>query len=180
MLRKSLIFITAALLILVSELAFRHFMIEQGKGSQDASTQILFESSFPDVNGDLQAIRQWQGKTIIVNFWATWCPPCLEEMPELSKMFTQYQQQGLVVVGISSDDLDSIRNFATDNPVSYPLLSGEMDAMPLGESLGNDKGVLPYTVIIKPDGNIAKTYFGLVNQVLLEQTFLPILAEFNG
>src|SRR5690606_34328459 len=170
MLRKSLIFITAALLILVSELAFRHFVIEQGKGSQDASTQILFESSFPDVNGDLQAIRQWQGKTIVVNFWATWCPPCLEEMPELSRMYRQYQPQGLVVLGISSDEPDKIRMFAAETPVSYPLLSGELAAMPLSESLGNNKGILPYTVVISEDGSIVKGYFGLVDQALLEQT----------
>ena len=81
-----------------------------------------------------------------------------------------------MVLGISTDELDKIREFVKENPVSYPLLSGEIDAMNVGQSLGNNKGVLPYTVIIKPDGNIAKTYFGRVNQAQLKEVLLPLMS----
>jgi peroxiredoxin len=90
-------------------------------------------------------------------------------MPELSNLHASYQDQNLIVLGISSDDPGKIREFANQTPVSYPLLSGDIDAMNISESLGNDKGVLPYTVIIAPDGNLLKSYFGLINQALLEQ-----------
>ena len=144
--------------------------------AQTLGTQTLFAAKFSDVSGKPQAISQWKGKLIVVNFWATWCPPCREEMPELSRLQEQYQGLGLVVLGISTDELDKIREFVKENPVSYPLLSGEIDAMNVGQSLGNDKGVLPYTVIIKPDGNIAKTYFGLVNQTQLKEILLPLMS----
>lgn len=175
MLKKSLIYGLVVLLIVLSGLALRHFVLTPAGGRSDLSTQTFFAAAFSDADGRMQPMVQWQGQAIVVNFWATWCPPCLEEMPELSRMHSQYRQQGLVVLGISSDEPGKIREFAAKTPVSYPLLSGELAAMPLSESLGNNKGILPYTVIIAPNGSIAKTYFGLVNQTLLEQTFLPLL-----
>jgi peroxiredoxin len=151
-------------------------LIQPSAETNSLSTQALFAAKFSDVGGNPQAISQWKGKIIVVNFWATWCPPCREEMPELSRLQEQYRNRGLVVLGISTDELDKIREFVKENPVSYPLLSGEIDAMNVGLSLGNDKGVLPYTVIIKPDGNIAKTYFGRVNQAQLKETLLPLMS----
>jgi peroxiredoxin len=152
-----------------------HSFIQTGAATGSSGTQTLFAAKFPDINGKSQAISQWKGKIIVVNFWATWCPPCREEMPELSQLQQQYQDHGLVVLGISTDGLDKIQEFAKENPVSYPLLSGEIGAMDAGLSLGNDKGVLPYTVIIKPDGSIAKTYFGRVNQTQLKETLIPLM-----
>jgi len=138
-------------------------------------THSLFTANFADISGKSQALSQWKGKIIVVNFWATWCPPCLEEMPELSRLQEQYRDRNVIVLGISTDELDKIREFAKLHPVSYPLLSGNIEAMDLGISLGNDKGVLPYTAIINPDGTIAKTYFGRVDQALLEKTLLPLM-----
>lgn len=179
MLKTILLYGLAILAIVASGLALRHFVLTPTIAPESIATHTFFAAKFPDLAGTPQAMEQWRGKTIIVNFWATWCPPCLEEMPELSNVHTSYQDQGLVVLGISSDTLDKIRGFAEETPVSYPLLSGDIDAMNISESLGNNKGVLPYTVIIAPDGNIAKTYFGLVDQALLEQTFLPLLPVKN-
>jgi len=179
MLKTILTYLFFALLIVISGLAVRHFVPDPAVQPQATSTEVFFAAAFSGLDGQLQPIEQWKGKTIIVNFWATWCPPCLEEMPELSKLHSQYEDQGLIVLGISSDELDKIREFAQKTPVSYPLLSGDLDAMSLSESLGNNKGILPYTAIIAPDGSIVKTYFGLVNQSLLEQTFLPLLAVPN-
>lgn len=139
------------------------------------STQALFAASFHDSAGDLQSLAQYRGKLLVVNFWASWCPPCLEEMPELSSLQTQYLDRNLVVLGISTDDVDKMRNFAAHNQVSYPLLAGDFGAMQLAESLGNSKGALPYTVIIKPDGSIHGHYFGRVSQALLEQALLPLM-----
>lgn len=152
-----------------------HPLIQSGTETGSSGTQALFAATFSDANGKSQAISQWKGKIIVVNFWATWCPPCREEMPELSSLQQRYQDRDLVVLGISTDELDKIQEFIKENPVGYPLLSGEMDAMNVGLSLGNDKGVLPYTVIIKPDGNIAKTYFGRVSQAQLKETLLPLM-----
>jgi peroxiredoxin len=175
MLKTALLYLSAAFLIILSGLAVRHYVLSPTIAPETIATHTFFAAEFLDLSGEPQAMSQWKGKTIIVNFWATWCPPCLEEMPELSDLYTKYQADNLIVLGISSDELDKIRAFAKETPVSYPLLSGDVDAMNISESLGNNKGVLPYTVVIAPDGQIAKTYFGLVNQAILEETFLPLL-----
>jgi peroxiredoxin len=84
-----------------------------------------------------------------------------------------------MVLGISTDEVNKIREFSKAHPVSYPLLSGNTEAMDLAISLGNDKGVLPYTVVIDTNGAIVKTHFGQVNQKLLEQTLLPLIQAQN-
>jgi peroxiredoxin len=129
----------------------------------------LFAATFPDQDGNALALSQWRGKVVVVNFWATWCPPCKEEMPELSHFQEEYRDRNVVVLGISTDDLAKIREFAQQAPVQYPLLAGDFEAMALAESLGNNKGVLPYSVLISPDESIAKTYFGRIDIQKLEQ-----------
>jgi thiol-disulfide isomerase/thioredoxin len=141
----------------------------------DSPTAALFASTFPDENGEPQALSQWQGKIVVLNFWATWCGPCREEMPELSTLHTEYKDKNVVVLGIALDEMDAIKAFAAETPVSYPLFSAEEYGGELAANLGNDKSALPYTVIIKPDGTIANTYFGRISKVLLEETLLKLL-----
>jgi len=149
--------------------------VAEGEGASNLAATALFAASFPDSAGQTQSLKQWQGKILVVNFWATWCPPCLEEMPELSQLNETYQNRNVAVIGISTDDVAKIRTFAKNSPVSYPLLAGDFEAMNLSERLGNSKGALPYTVIVRPDGTIANSYFGRINQALLEQTLLPLI-----
>ena len=112
----------------------------------------------------------------MLNFWATWCPPCREEMPELSAMQTQYKDKNLTIIGLSTDDVETTKTFIKSAPVSYAILSGDMQAMNFAESLGNNRGILPYTVIIDAQGKVVKTFFGRVNQALLEKTLSPLLS----
>ncbi len=149
------------------------------ESSSKLSTKALFAAQLPDTDGKAQALKQWQGKTIVLNFWATWCPPCREEMPELSALNTEYQQRNVVVIGIAIDELSAVKAFAHDTKpdavkVSYPLLAAEVEGMGLASGLGNDKGVLPFTVIIKPDGSVVKIYFGRVTKPLLETTLAKL------
>lgn len=143
------------------------------------STQALFAAKLPDTDGNMQSLKQWQGKIIVLNFWATWCPPCREEMPELSALNTEYQNRNVVVIGIAIDEAAAVKAFAHNiTPdaikVSYPLLVAEVEGMGLASGLGNDKGVLPFTLIIKPDGTVAKSYFGRVTKPLLEETLAKL------
>lgn len=136
---------------------------------------VLMNANFTDLNGQQQALKQWQGKIIVLNFWATWCPPCREEMPELSAMQDQYKKQNIVIIGLSTDDLNKTKDFIKTAPVNYPILSGDMEAMSLAETLGNNRGILPYTLIIDAQGKVVEHFFGRVNQQLLEKTILPLL-----
>lgn len=140
-------------------------------------TAALFNAQLPNETGTNQALSQYKGKTIVLNFWATWCSPCREEMPELSKLHEENQNNNLVVLGVAIDELAKIQEFTKETPVSYPLFAAEEDGMSLASGLGNDKGVLPYTVIIDKDGKVIKTYFGRISKPLLETTLKPMLAH---
>lgn len=138
--------------------------------NSELPTQSLFSAKLPNEDGVSQDLSQYKGKVIVLNFWATWCPPCREEMPELSALYNEYQSKNVVVLGIAIDELSLMKTFTTETPVSYPLFAAEEEGMGIGSSLGNDKGVLPYTVIINSEGKIVKTFFGRITKPLLETT----------
>lgn len=139
-------------------------------------TDELFAATLPDANGLPQALSQWKGKIVVLNFWATWCPPCREEMPELSELNIEYQDKNVVVLGIALDEVIVVKEFSDENPVSYPLLAAEEAGGNLAFKLGNYKSALPYTVIIRPDGTIANTYFGRISKALLEEALLKLVS----
>ena len=139
------------------------------------STQAFFSANLVNENGVSQAIQQYKGKIIILNFWATWCPPCREEMPELSQLHSEYQHKNVVVLGMAIDEQGLVKAFTQSTPVSYPLLVAENEGMELGSGLGNDKDILPYTVIINAQGEVIKTYFGRISKPLLQAAINPLL-----
>lgn len=167
-------------LILITVLGFGifYFFLNNEPSQQSVhkvATDTLFSVTLPDENGKPQALNQWKGKIIVLNFWATWCPPCREEMPELSALHTEYQDKNVVVLGIALDEINLIKEFDEENNISYPLLGAEDTGGNLAFNLGNDKSALPFTVIIKPDGSIANTYFGRISKSLLEETLVKLL-----
>jgi thiol-disulfide isomerase/thioredoxin len=139
------------------------------------STASLFAAKLPNENNVPQALKQYEGKIIVLNFWATWCGPCREEMPELSQLHTENITKDVVVLGIGIDTVELIKEFTQDTPVSYPLFAAEDEGMALALALGNDRGVLPYTIIIDRRGKVVKTYFGRINKALLESTLKPLI-----
>ena len=164
------------LLLLVSiSLGLLYFF--QGEPTKNQVTAPLFAATFPDETGKIQALKQYTDKIIVLNFWATWCEPCREEMPELSQLHDAYKDQNLVVLGVAVDDMAAISEFNKETKVSYPLFAADMQGMEIASGLGNDKSVLPYTVIIKADGSVAKTYFGRVTKPLLEETLIHLLQK---
>lgn len=133
------------------------------------ATELLFAAVLPNENGVNTALSQYKGKTIVLNFWATWCPPCREEMPELSQLQQDFKAKNVVVLGIAVDELALVKEFSVKQPVSYPLFADEESGMQLAATLGNDKGVLPYTVIIDSNGKVANTFFGRITNKLLTE-----------
>jgi peroxiredoxin len=172
--------LTRLLIVLVLLLAagvFAYRMLAPADESSPATSGVpaLFAATFLDQDGKAQPLSQWRGKVVVVNFWATWCPPCKEEMPELSAFQQKYANRNVVVLGLSTDDVTKIREFAQQAPVQYPLLAGDFQAMALAESLGNNKGVLPYSVVISPDEHISRTYFGRLDMKKLEQDIKALI-----
>ena len=120
----------------------------------------LFSQSLPDAQGKQHALAQWKGKPLIVNFWATWCGPCVQEMPELSELAAANAASGLTVIGIGIDSPAKIDEFAKKLKISYPLYVAGMSGTDLSRRFGNPNGGLPYTVLIGADGQVKKTYLG--------------------
>ena len=141
------------------------------------SSKAFFAANLPDENGVKHVLNEYKGKIIVLNFWATWCPPCREEMPELSQLHTEYANKNVVVLGIAIDEIALVKEFTKATPVSYPLFAAEDEGMALGNDLGNNKGVLPYTLIIDANGRVVKTYFGRVTKTLLAAALDPLLAH---
>jgi len=130
------------------------------RAPRDASA--LFSLSLPDTSGQQQSLSQWRGKVVVVNFWATWCAPCREEMPDFVRAQQQYGGKGLQIVGIAADNADKVQQFAEEIKLNYPALIGGYGAMDLSKELGNSLVALPFTLILDRQGKVAYTHLGPV------------------
>lgn len=138
------------------------------------AVESLLSQSLPDAAGQPQQLAQWRGKPLIVNFWATWCAPCVEEMPELTALQTEIAPHGIQIIGIGIDSHAKIAAFARDHQISYPLYAAGMEGSELSRQFGNQAGALPYTVLIGRDGKIKKTYLGRLKIEVLRQDLQSI------
>lgn len=125
-----------------------------------SATSQLFSQTLPDARGTAHLMSQWQGKILIVNFWATWCPPCVEEMPELSALQQEIASKNGQIIGLGIDTAANILEFTAKYKISYPLYVAGISGTELSTKFGNQAAGLPFTVLIAPDGTIKKTYLG--------------------
>lgn len=112
------------------------------------------EFSLSDVAGQLRNINEWDGKVLAINFWATWCPPCIKEIPEFIEIQHKYEAEGLQFIGIALQRPEEVTDFMREHGMNYPVLAGEMEVIRIAESYGNDIGALPYTIIVDRQGLI--------------------------
>jgi len=101
-----------------------------------------------DVNGRQRHVNEWDGKILVINFWATWCGPCLTEIPAFIRLQDKYENQGLQFVGVALHTAEEIRDYISEAGMNYPALVGEEKAISVSRSFGNRFGVMPYTVFI--------------------------------
>lgn len=115
----------------------------------------------PALDGGLMQLPQVHaGRPQLINLWASWCGPCIEEMPELDRFANQQGSEGTQVIGIALDDADAVRAFLERVPVRYPILIDAAGPADAGVQLGNVKGVLPYTVLVDAQGRLLKQKIG--------------------
>ena len=126
-------------------------------------------------NGEQVTAADFDGRVVLVNFWATWCAPCRKEMPMLVELHHEYRAKGLEVVGIALDEVDQARKFAADLGVDYPILVGTTDVMATAREYGNLSGVLPYTVLIDREGIIRWTHLGEVKKAEVTREIAAVL-----
>jgi thiol-disulfide isomerase/thioredoxin len=170
--------IALLMLAAVSALAAGFWLHPWNRGAPDpdaGSVARLMAASLPDMEGKSQALAQWRGKVMVVNFWATWCSPCLEEIPEFVRMQEKLGNQGLQFVGIAIDNPEKVVEFAAKFRMNYPILLGEMDAIELARAAGNESGGLPFTVIVDREGRLIGTELGGLNEQKLTQIIQPAM-----
>jgi len=123
-------------------------------------TQALFDQILPDTSGTEQPLRQWAGRPLVVNFWATWCAPCVKEMPDLDALHHQFRHVGFV--GLAVDTRSNVEKFLEKVQVSYPLLLIGNQGISLMRTLGNTKGGLPFTVVLDEQGKVVESVLGQI------------------
>jgi thiol-disulfide isomerase/thioredoxin len=127
----------------------------------------------PDLDGTLRSSSEWDGTVRVVNFWATWCPPCIREIPLLVEIQREYAQRGVQVLGIAIDGTEAVTDFAADFEFNYPVLIGEEDGMELGHQFLDGFIGLPFTAFTDRSGRILRVHSGEIHREQIE----AILAE---
>jgi thiol-disulfide isomerase/thioredoxin len=124
------------------------------------ATANLWLAAFPTPDGGELAMPTLRGRPLVLNFWGTWCPPCVKEMPELDRFAREFGPRGWNVVGLAVDNLKPVQEFLKRTPVSYPLAMAGFAGSELARHLGNTQGGLPFTVLFGSDGYIAERRLG--------------------
>jgi len=159
--RRSLIAITA-LITLIIGIAIGAWRIQPNVSV--ASAEWIFGLSFPNPNGEPTPMASARGRLTVVNFWATWCPPCVEEMPELSLIHAEMSSKNVKVVGLAVDSPSNVREFVEKHRFSYPLLVVGASGAELAKKLGNRIDGLPYTALVDEKGVVLKKKAGRIRE----------------
>lgn len=143
-------------------------------GEDDGGSRALFAASFPDLTGKPRRLAEWQGRVLLVNFWATWCAPCREEIPLLVAASQRYPSATVGIVGIAVDNAAKVVEFSGMLAISYPVLLAGTDGLDLMRQLGNNSGGLPYTVVADRRGTLTHRKLGALKQDDLDSILGPL------
>jgi thiol-disulfide isomerase/thioredoxin len=148
-------------LIALTALAAGVFVAERLRATSiGGDAEPFFSQTFDDLDGRAEAMTRWRGQVVVVNFWATWCAPCVEEMPLLQSIQDEYSARGVRVVGLGIDTPSALRHFRDQHRLSLPLYAAGAQGSELGRALGNRGGALPYTVLVDRNGRIVAARLG--------------------
>ncbi len=144
---------------------------------QPADTSALRSSPFTDLAGKKRTLDDWRGRILVVNFWATWCPPCREEIPALVLAREKLLPSGVEFIGIAVDQAAKVSEFTASVPISYPVLVSGSAALDLMRKLGNPSGGLPFTIVLDRNGALVHRNLGIVTQAKIESLVTPMLTS---
>ncbi|MFW2404891.1 MAG: TlpA family protein disulfide reductase [Gammaproteobacteria bacterium] len=133
-----------------------------------------------DRNGEMRSLSEWSDGPLVINFWATWCAPCLREMPLLETTWNYRKPDGLTIVGIAVDRREDVDPYLEKTAVTYPILIGQSDAMQAAEAFGPDFAGLPYTVFAAAGGRVLGVYSGELEPAELDRILTIVLDASAG
>lgn len=145
--------------------------------AESSSSQPLPVFSLPDVSGKQHSITEWQGKILIINFWATWCPPCRKEIPEFINLQQQFAVKGLQFIGIALDERDAVDEYLDFTKVNYPILIGGNEGVALTQQLGNKVQAVPYTVIVDQKSQLIYRHRGELSGEKILEIISPLIVD---
>ena len=163
-------------ILLILLLAFVHSNnLAQAAKAGDVLGQKRPTFSLPDLNEKIQTPDNWKGKVLIINFWATWCTPCLKEIPMFNRVQKEYAPDGIQFIGIAIDNKASIEKFKQKTPINYPVLYGIKSTTKLVQEYGNEAGVLPFTIFIDRRGIIQRIAPGQLTEKYTRESIEKML-----
>jgi peroxiredoxin len=133
----------------------------------DPASPVAFprvDFTLPDLDGQPRSLSEWDGDMVVLNFWATWCPPCKKEMPLFQQRYEAHAADGFTIVAVAVDEIDETRDFVFTFGIEFPVLIGQEDAIAVGREYGNRIGALPYSVVIDRQGMVRETHRGEVTE----------------
>lgn len=168
---------TSGLIIIVALLALGGGIIAKGLLSpvEQTSPIPLPDFNLPDVSGNQHNISEWQGKIRVINFWATWCPPCLKEIPEFMALQEQYSAKGLQFIGIAIDDQEPVEEYLAKTKINYPVLIGGVTGIALAHQLGNSIDAVPFTLVVNQQGQIIHKHPGEFSSEQIMEIINPLI-----
>ena len=126
-------------------------------------------------DGQTLSAHDFDGRVLLINFWATWCTPCRAEMPMLNEVYGEFRDSGLSIIGVAIDDVQRAREFADSLGIDYAILVGATDVMATSLAYGNRAGMLPYTVLVDREGIVRWTRLGEIKREQLLEQIHPLL-----
>lgn len=157
---KRILILIVLFMALMAGILVKRDQLPQSEIQQSASSN-LPDFQFPDVNGHSQSIKQWPNQVLVINFWATWCPPCLDELPDFNRLQLQYQDSGVQFVGVALDEAKDVQAAIVRYAIVYPQLIAGDAGINLSKSLGNHSGAVPFTIIVDAQGRVVQRHPGL-------------------
>jgi thiol-disulfide isomerase/thioredoxin len=133
----------------------------------------FLKTEWKNPQGESIDTSSWKNKTLVINFWGSWCPPCVEEMPMLGKVSDELKTQNVLFVGIGIDSPSNIREFLLKTPVPYQIAIGGMEGSAWGKRLGNEAGGLPFTAIMNPSGDVIYKKLGKIEEKEIKSAIFP-------
>lgn len=140
----------------------------------------MINFTLPELDGKKHSLDEWQGKVIVLNFWATWCPPCREEIPLLVDLQKKYGADGLQVIGVAIDNRTAVLLYRQSAGINYPILMGDDNTLQLVARYGNSSGSLPFSVLIDRSGSIALRKLGAFSGIELENLIKPLVGPIKS
>ncbi len=165
-----LIIVTLALVI-----AYSGYQFYRAPRPVELTSDAIFNAQLPDLAGVRQPLQQWRGKLLVVNFWASWCPPCQREIPGFIRLQRKYGADGLQFVGIAIDDKSAVQAYANKTGFNYPILVSDLEGVSLARASGNYSGGLPYTIVIDQQGRVVAAGSGEMTERELTNLLAPLL-----